>query len=633
MAATPKKANQGETKKTGNAARVSPARNKKRSRLATWGFVLGLVAVIYVGMAGILAGTVPPGASLGGVEIGGLGAQEALRKLHAELEPRLQTPIRVKLGEKTALINPLDAGLQPDFARTVRAATGFSLNPARVIAHLTGEGALQLESKVNQQQLLASLGQIAPRLKTAPQEATFRCVGSVLKPVNPVPGRELALAAAAQVIAREWWRVAENPGQPGGKSGGQPGGSGQPGQPGQPNPDPGSAPAIDLPEANLATKTTREDLDEAKSRAKTLTKSPVKINVEGKSLEIPPTEICQNVTWGMKSGKLTPSLKGEKIREYILARLPGVEREPFNARYRFEAGKPTVVPAVNGSKLTPQEAARIISAAISSQKREINVKLEAISPEFSTAQAEKAGIKEIIGEFDTPLTSDQARTGNLVKAAQILTGQIVKAGGKFSLEKSLGDISVENGWVPSGVIDNGVHTTALGGGLSQMCVTALNAAWFAGMDLIEFHPHSVWISRYPMGRECTLWTGTLDLKWKNPNPNPVVLNSWVAGGRLHVQLWGTKYYQVKSSQSDQSNVRQPGTKVSDWSGCVPSAAGHPGFTIANTRERWLNDKLYDTKTYTHTYQPDDRVECAKDQPKPPSGSASGSPADTTGETR
>ncbi|WP_258556494.1 VanW family protein [Mobiluncus mulieris] len=84
-------------------------------------------------------------------------------------------------------------------------------------------------------------------------------------------------------------------------------------------------------------------------------------------------------------------------------------------------------------------------------------------------------------------------------------------------------MTAENGWSDSGVINNGVHTTAVGGGLSQLCATTLNAAWFAGMDLIEFHPHSVWFSRYPAGRECTLWEGSLDLRWRNPNPKPVLL--------------------------------------------------------------------------------------------------------------
>lgn len=562
------------------------AQDKKRSgRLpARIGIIIGIILVCYVGLAAAVSGVAPKGTSFAGVKVGGMPTDRAIKKLETELGSKLKAPLAVKLGEKTAQIDPTTAGLTADFSASVRAVTEFSLNPLRIMSHLTGTGAQPLKTSVDHQLLDQAVAKVAPSLQMAPHEADFLCQDGQLQPVKPQPGRALNLTEASAVIAENWWRD-----QP-----------------------------LHLPGTTTAPKTTVAQLEQAAAGpAKTLMSGPVKANIGTQTLEIPTGELCRVATWKLEGGKLAPTLDGTKLREYVMSRLSGLETNPVDARFDFpqrSSGAPVLVPATNGTKLTPEElAAKLLAGAISPENREVTVDLAQIAPQFSTADAKAAGIKEIIGEFDTALTASATRTGNLRLGAAKVTGVLVKPGEEFSLEKTLGPIKAEHGWAASGVINNGVHTQALGGGLSQMCVTTLNAAWFAGMDILEFHPHSVWISRYPEGRECTLWEGSLDLRWRNSNPTAVLLRGWVGGGRLHVQVWGTKYYQVESSKSNRAKVRAPGKKVNRTAECVPSSAGHPGFTISNTRRRLLDGKEHDTKTYTHTYQPDDQIVCAKDQ--------------------
>lgn len=581
----PKKVPPREAKATEVFAGFAQDRKRSGRLPAAIGILMGVVVLGYVGLAAAVSGAVPKGATFSGVAVGGLAPQKAIEKLNTELGSKLKEPFAVKLNEKTATLDPVAAGLEPDFSVSIHDLTDFSLDPLRIMSHLTGVGAQPVKSKINHEQLKQAVSAVAPNLKTAPHEADFQCVDGQLQPVKPQEGRELKVGEASDVIAKNWWMRDK---------------------------------VLELPGMSSPPKTTVAQLDAAVAGpAKTLMSDPVKVNIDGKSLEIPPSQLCQVASWKLEGEKMVPQLDGVKLREFALGALSGLERDPVNARFEFVNGAPNIVASTNGTKLTPEAmATKILAGAISEENREVTVDLEQIAPDFSTEDAKNAGIKEVIGEFDTALTSDVSRTKNLRLGAQRVTGVLIQPGEEFSLEKALGPITVENGWYKSGVINNGVHTLGLGGGLSQMCVTTVNAAWFAGMDLVEFHPHSVWISRYPMGRECTLWEGTLDLKWKNPNPNPVVLNSWVDGGRLHVQIWGTKYYQVESSQSERKNVRQPGKKVNTWSGCVPSGAGSPGFTISNTRKRLLDGKEHDSKTYTFTYMPDDAIVCAKDQPAP-----------------
>nr|WP_249288325.1 VanW family protein [Mobiluncus mulieris] len=558
------------------------AQDRKRTGRfpATLGLIIGLVVLVYVGTGIALSGAVPKGASFAGVAVGGMPTDQAIKKLETELGPRLKAPLKVKLGEKTAPLDPVAAGLTPDFAASINQLTRFTLNPLTIMSRLTGVGEQTLKTQVDQRLLDQAVAKVAPLLRMAPREATFQCVDAKLHPVKPQPGYDLNLAEASASIAAKWWR-----GEP-----------------------------LSLSGTTIAPKSTIAQLDQAAAGpAKTLMSRPVKANVGGKTLEIPTGELCRVASWKLGGKKLAVTLDGAKLRDYVMSRVSGLETNPVDARFEFVNGAPQVVPSINGTKLEAGEvASKIQAGAISPENREVSVDLQPIAPKFTTEDATQAGIKEVIGEFDTPVTAVAKRTGNLRQGAAKITGVMVRPGEEFSLEKVLGPITAENGWSASGVINNGVHTTAVGGGLSQLCATTLNAAWFAGMDLIEFHPHSVWFSRYPAGRECTLWEGSLDLRWRNPNPKPVLLRGWVGAERLHVQMWGTKYFEVKSTQSERSGVRAPGKKVNTWSGCVPSGSGHSGFTISNTRVRLLDGKEHDSKTYTHTYQPDDQIVCAKD---------------------
>ena len=95
----------------------------------------------------------------------------------------------------------------------------------------------------------------------------------------------------------------------------------------------------------------------------------------------------------------------------------------------------------------------------------------------------------------------------------------------------------------------------LGGGVSQVATTTYNAAFFAGMDDVEHHPHAFYLDRYPMGREATLYYGSLDLRFKNSTKYGVLINAWVnrstpgRKGEMHVQMWSTKVWDIKAGLS------------------------------------------------------------------------------------
>jgi vancomycin resistance protein YoaR len=78
---------------------------------------------------------------------------------------------------------------------------------------------------------------------------------------------------------------------------------------------------------------------------------------------------------------------------------------------------------------------------------------------------------------------------NIKRAAQLLDGTIIPAGASFSMNDALGQRTLEKGFVPAPMIAGGRLVDSVGGGIGQVATTIYNAAFFAGLDLVE-HTHN-----------------------------------------------------------------------------------------------------------------------------------------------
>lgn len=222
----------------------------------------------------------------------------------------------------------------------------------------------------------------------------------------------------------------------------------------------------------------------------------------------------------------------------------------------------------------------------------------------------------MVSEFSTPLTSEPRRTVNITNGAEKISGTLIRPGETFSLTEELGPIDSAHGYVQAGAIVNGEHTDAWGGGLSQVSTTTYNAAYFAGMELVEHTPHSEWFSRYPEGREATIFTGLIDMQWRNNTPYGALVQAFVADGRLHVRIWSTPYWTVESSTSGRWGVVSPTTVYSQSPTCSPQSAGNPGFSVEVTRRVLLDGVLADEESWVVTYRPQNRVVCGAEPATP-----------------
>ena len=143
-----------------------------------------------------------------------------------------------------------------------------------------------------------------------------------------------------------------------------------------------------------------------------------------------------------------------------------------------------------------------------------------------------------------------------------------------------------------------------------MATTVFNAGFEAGMDDTEHHPHQYYFERYPAGREATLWTGNLDMKFTNSTPHAVLVQAWLDGEQIHVRMWSTKYYDVSITSSDRFNFRPVSTERKSGPGCEPYSGGHPGFDITVTRTRKHEGKALPDDVLTTQYDGDVDMICS-----------------------
>jgi vancomycin resistance protein YoaR len=236
-----------------------------------------------------------------------------------------------------------------------------------------------------------------------------------------------------------------------------------------------------------------------------------------------------------------------------------------------------------GWSLDPAAAATAVEAAARAGQTEVSVPGTAVAP--ATRPANLAGVDQLIGTFTTYHPCCAARVTNIHLIAKIVDGTVVAPGKTFSLNGKVGERTRDKGFVPAPAIVAGELEDQLGGGVSQFSTTLFNAAWFAGLPILEHQPHSKYISRYPPGREATLDWGNIDNIFRNDTPAPVVIRVKTTGTSVTVGLYGhTGERRVVSETGPRDPVGADG-----------------GFSIRVTRTVYDDDRKTGSTTFRWTY--------------------------------
>ncbi|MDR2378779.1 MAG: VanW family protein [Bifidobacteriaceae bacterium] len=483
------------------------------------------------------------------------------------------------------------AGLGYSPEETVAAVTGLNFNPAWLWRQVEGLGALRPYLVVDHAALESHVADLAAQTRREPVNGTVTVAGGEVATTEPVAGLELDTAAAVRQIEADYL-VKAGPWQ--------------------------------LPVTRLAPPIDQADIDQAVAAiANPLLSGPVAVTVADAGVELPADELATAALIGPDLGNaetLALTWDKELLSGLVSKRLPsGVETQAEDARFAFVDGQPVIEDGRPGSRLDPDQLAQAVTAAAlaAGDERRAAAELVEVDPAAGRAELEKMGVTQIVARFETQATNSADRTKNLRKAAEIVTGTLVRPGETFSLDQALGHRSLETGWFNAGVVVAGVSQDGIGGGLSQFSTTLYNAAHLAGMVDVAHQPHANYFSRYPMGREATLWEGQIDNQFKNDTPYGVVLRAGVSDSlKVWVELWSTKYWTVEAAIGQPYSYVAPRTIESTKSDCQPQSAGSSGFQVDYWRLKTDPDgNAQERETWHWRYDPMNAIVC-----KPPASS-------------
>ena len=130
--------------------------------------------------------------------------------------------------------------------------------------------------------------------------------------------------------------------------------------------------------------------------------------------------------------------------------------------------------------------------------------------------------------------SDKNRNHNMALAAASLNNKIVAPGETFSYNEALGPTTKNRGYKKGVIFKGGRKAKGYGGGVCQVSSTLYNAVASAGLTIVERHAHSGKVTYIEAGRDAATSYGTLDFKFKNDKPFPIMINSSAENGMVSV---------------------------------------------------------------------------------------------------
>ena len=280
---------------------------------------------------------------------------------------------------------------------------------------------------------------------------------------------------------------------------------------------------VTLPVGEVQPRITSEEVARAAAQARALLAAPVELVTGTKTLTILPIQIATALDTRIDDRALTLTLEPEELRAALGEALADLETPPVDAGFEVtSANTVQVVPSQNGRQVDMNA----VAAAILAGQRRIDAPIAEVVPERDTAWAEGLGIKEEVSTFTTRHASGEARVTNIHIAADLLNNTIVEPGATFSLNDTIGPRTVDRGFVLAPVF-YGEFTEDIGGGVSQLATTTFNAVFWGGYEDVFHKPHTIYITRYPMGREATVNYGTVDLQFRNDSNAGVLIRTCV----------------------------------------------------------------------------------------------------------
>jgi vancomycin resistance protein YoaR len=307
---------------------------------------------------------------------------------------------------------------------------------------------------------------------------------------------------------------------------------------------------FELPVVTTTAPVSDADISAVAAQVERAIAAPLSLVRGDTSLVLEPEDLAQlleiDVTGDPEVGDLTHELSvPPAVVETELGELGSdrFDRSPVDARFMTRRTPPAdldalgsvsftpvpanvaVEPGRDGVRFDPELTAAQLTEMLRAGEREADIELEVVEPDLPTQEAERLRPTHLVGTFTSYYPEGEPRALNVQRLADAVNDAMMLPGEQFSIQELSGPRSCNQGYLPAGTIVNGELVDTCGGGVSQFGTTTFNAVFFSGFPLDQWRAHSWYLSRYPMGREATLYYPYLDVKFTNTSDGAVLVKT------------------------------------------------------------------------------------------------------------
>ncbi|AZA12610.1 VanW family protein [Corynebacterium choanae] len=514
--------------------------------------ILGIVALLVIVFFALWlllytlsAGRVPAGTYVGEIDISRQRPSQAIATLEQAYKEQVKAPITVQAADASVTVDPVSAGMQPNWEATVHAAGTSHGNPLRTISVALFDRHRHIPITVDtlDTEFSATTQWLSERLDREPRDGAVTIARGKPRKVDAQVGIDVTPEAAAQALRTQWLA------------------------------DPAAPQEVTIDAAITQPAIAEDQVDTAYQLATAATSGELVAHGQGADGTITPVEVGDILSFTATGNRLDPVIDLQLAGAILGQGLDATAQPPVDAHFATVDSRLTTVASAPGRRIDWEEVFHDFDKRLFAEApREWEVTYQEEEPAITDEAIADIDASKVLAQASIRLPDEpMVAQANLLVAE--LDGRILRSGEKFSLEAAAGDSAVQ---APAS------HQSAGQNAWNSVASALFNAALAGGMQDIQRTANIYAFDGLPLGKDADWVPGSVDFGFSNPYPYPVVVSLSVEGGRLRAGLFAqekvdTTVKVVKRSRTD----RAPRIVERDEQ-CVP-AAGQDGMRIVVER--------------------------------------------------
>lgn len=238
--------------------------------------------------------------------------------------------------------------------------------------------------------------------------------------------------------------------------------------------------------------------------------------------------------------KLKYRFEVKSIENFISYIQKEININPTNATVKIENDNIVLTKESYGVAVDTSKLKRIlINKAENLYYKEETIPVVIVKPLHIYEELSK--IDTVLGTFETKFNKTvEGRVNNIYVAAQATNNVLINPYEEFSFNKYTSSNDFTSKLKKAPVIRNGRVQEGIGGGICQVSTTIYNAALYSGLEITNIKNHSIPSSYIEKGRDATVSSGVLDLKFKNNFDTPILIYNKIDGEKIISTIYGNK---------------------------------------------------------------------------------------------